>query len=129
MARKPRGRWAYLEDFRPTADGQYVYTGALYSFAEGDEALKKHRRSLWLLSAPVFAVILALGFLRIPGMVGCAYVLIPYAAELFCSGFTLWSLGSMTGKKLREYSYKRSVVRFPVFYPLTAILAAVCIVT
>lgn len=91
MEKKERkGRRAYLDDFRRTVDGEYIYIGATYAF-QGEQSTRKRGLLRWgILAVGMVACAIVGGCIRAPGTVNCAYVLIPYAvgilAAFLCSG-------------------------------------------
>ena len=109
-------RRAYLDDFRRTADGEYIYIGATYVCRESG---KERRRCLALLSA-VTAVMLAAavtgGCIHVPGTLDCAYVLLPYMLSLLASCSLAWALVRILWGRgsLRAYVYNATIKQIPL---------------
>ena len=122
MAEKRKGRRAYLNDFKKNEQGQYEYGGRRYSY-RGDDLGRRRMRTA-LLCALMIVLMAVAGCVDVPGMRGCFYVLLPYAAGLaaaagvclavyrFCTG----------GDPMKEYVYEASVPKIPG----RALFSAVC---
>ena len=115
----------YLGDYQKDASGKYVYTGKLYAY--GSENGKTRRRAyteLWILSIAAFAAVIVCGFMYVPGMTRCAYVLIPYAAGLISGGSVLWGVINLTvgGDPMERMDYESTVLKIPG----RALACAVC---
>ncbi len=134
MFGKKSARRSYLDDYHRTASGEYIYTGAIYIFEAGEESRVKYKKTLWLLTAPMIVLAVIGGFLRVPGMVhmngvpSVPYIMIPYTAELILAVLANWGMASMNGKTLREYTYKRTVLRLPKVYTIAMIAALIGLV-
>ncbi len=104
---------AYLDDFRRTVSGEYIYAGDMHRF-DGDKPLKKSVLKYILLSAVSFVLIVACGCFRVAGMNACAYVLLPYTAGLILNAIALWAVCrlSFSSNPVRDYVYKATVPRF-----------------
>ncbi len=113
--KSPRRR-SYLNDFQPTAGGEYVYTGALYGWAEPGQARRRALIRLWLGAALPAMLIVAAGCIPVPGMQNCPYVLLPYAGALVSQAAVLWLMCRLSygGERLRAYVYEATVGRFRV---------------
>ncbi len=110
----PRNRRAYLDDYRPTADGGYEYTGAVWHWAPPEARRPLMRRAAALLSA-AFVCMVAAGFLPAPGVGYAAYVLLPYAVALVAAALATASLLRLAraGDEVRDHVYQASVPRLP----------------
>ena len=134
MFGKKSARRSVLDDFHRTATGEYIYTGAIYIFEAGEEARQKYKKTLWLLTAPLIVLAVIGGFLRVPGMVhmngvpSAPYIMVPYTAELILVVLANWGMANMNGKTLREYVYKRTVLRLPTVYTIAVISALIGLV-
>ena len=73
-----RGRRAYLDDFRQTVTGEYIYIGATYAFQGTAECRKKGLLRWGLLAVGMAAVAVVGGCISAPGTTHCAYILLPY---------------------------------------------------
>lgn len=122
MAEKKKGRRAYLNDFKKNEQGQYEYGGRRYSY-KGDD-LGRRRTRTGILCALMAALMTAAGFADAPGMRGCFYVLLPYAAGLAAAaGVCLAAYRFCTGgDPMKEYVYEASVPKIPG----RALFSAVC---
>ena len=121
---RKKSRKAYLDDFKKMKEGQYEYTGELYSWQEDEDKKRKKKLTLWTLSILLLASAVAACCVPAPGAVNCAYVLIPCAGVFLagisvCYGMYRFSTG---GHPLRAYIYRASVQQIPV----RAVCAAVC---
>lgn len=121
-----KGRRAYLDDFRRTVDGEYIYIGATYIF-QGEKQARKQGLIRWgLLAAGMVAFAMVGGCIRAPGTVGCAYVLLPYALSILAAFSVLWGYVRLAkgGEPLRAYVYDATVQQFTLRTVLTAVGAA-----
>lgn len=125
-----RGRRAYLEDFHKTANGEYVYTGAYYTY-QGETMTWRQSMAVRLgLSVGAVALAVLGGMIPAPGMGGCFYVLLPYVCALISSVSVVWAAARMAhwGDPLREYVYQKTVAVLPLRCLLTAVFSAVTLV-
>lgn len=125
---KPRRRRQdYLNDFHPTADGDYVYTGALIPWPKQGMSRRSALLRVILPAAAAFAAAIAGGCVSNAGLDGRPYVLLPYVAGLILSGSMCWSAGrlAMAGEELREYVYRATVERLPGLSMAAAVCAGV----
>lgn len=109
-------RREYLNDYQKDASGKYVYTGRMYAFdSKSGKSRKRAYALLWVLCAAAFGAVLGCGFLYVPGMLGCAYVLLPYAAGLIAAGSVLWCVINLTaaGDPMERYEYETTVEKLP----------------
>lgn len=114
--KKKPGRRAYLNDFHPTARGDYVYTGKIIQWpAQGHGTRKQVLLRLWCWAALGTLASVLGGCLDGVGMDGRPYVLLPYVVGLILAGCTLWSLIRLTGggEELRAYVYQATAERLP----------------
>lgn len=108
--KKRRGRRGYLADFRQTVTGEYVYEGTIHRF-EGPGSWKKNMAGLWGLALVLLGAAAAAGLIPAPGIVGTAYITIPYALSLVCAISVVWLMARWTlgGQELRDYVYRATV--------------------
>ena len=80
---------------------------------------------LILLDIIAFAVVLIPGFLHVPGLNYCAYVILPYAAGILLTGYLLVVLIRLAAARdsVKAWEYDRSVKVLP-----TATVGAVIVV-
>lgn len=126
--RKPRrGRRDYLNDFHPTAGGEYVYTGALIPWPGKGMGRREALLRVLLPAGTAFAAAVAGGCVSNAGLDGRPYVLLPYVAGLILSGSLCWAAGrlAMAGEQVREYVYRATVGRLPGLALATAVCAGV----
>lgn len=123
--KKRRGRRAHLNDFYRDVSGNYVYTGACYVCTAPQERSTLLRR-LWLLTAVLAAAVVTGGCIAAPGVGRCAYVLLPYAAEVGLTGSVVWAMTRWQAREypMREYVYKATVLALPGRCLAEAVLAA-----
>lgn len=121
--KKYSGRRSYLNDFRRSVGGEYIYTGAVYAWASPrTPALWR----LWGFGLGAFAAALAAGCIPHAGVEKSAWVLLPCAAQLILAGMALWQVYELTdaGERVREYTFKKSVGRLPGLGLAGAVCAA-----
>ena len=127
--KKSRGRRAYLEDFRRSASGEYIYQGAHYS-RKGGLSRSGHLARLWPAGAVLILCAAARGCIPSAGMAGgiiaSFYVIIPYICELLCAVSVVWALVrfSANGEPLRAYVYRATAEILPVRAAFAAAFAA-----
>ena len=76
---KTSKRWGYLNDFQKTADGSYIYTGAVYTLAGNG---KRYRGILTALCFGAAAVAVGSGCINAAGLSNTFYVILPYIGEV-----------------------------------------------
>lgn len=121
----------YLDDYQKDASGKYVYTGALYAYGSGNGKTRRRAYAeLWGLSIAAFVAVIACGFMYVPGMTRCAYVLIPYAAGLFTGGSVLWGVINLTagGNPMERMDYETTVTKIPGRAAACAVCTAVTVI-
>lgn len=123
--KKKKGRRAYLDDFKMTLSGEYVYTGAVY-LPEGD--YKKVRAQILAVSAAAAALTLICGCIPAEPMLNTFYVILPFVVTLACAIRGLWAAVRLCVNKLplREYVLKQT---FDVFRPCSALMTIFSAVT
>ncbi len=102
MEKKKKGRRSYLNDFKATLSGEYVYTGAVY-MPEGD--YKRTRLQATLAGILLVALNLLCGCIPAEPMLNSFYVIIPFVVSLAASVRLLWAATRLWLNKLplREY--------------------------
>ena len=114
---KRRSRRSYYDDYKKTASGEYVYTGVEYEFTSKDGKSRKVRmRELLVLSIISLIVFFVPGFLLVPGLNYCAYVLLPYAAGVLLSVYLLVITIRLAAAKdsVKAWEYDKAVKPLPV---------------
>ena len=109
MMLSPR-KYKFLDNFRPGADGRYVYTGDTYTL-KGDR--KKSYLIMSLLCAAIALLTVGSGFINAAGMNNTFYVIIPYVGEIICMFVILWNSTRIiyAGQNVRAYIYEPCVPR------------------
>ncbi len=104
-----------MEHFHRNAAGEYIYSGAHYVYATQEIPRRRALGELWVYTGLALGAFLAGGCIRVPGLGGCAYVLLPYVAGVIASGSLIWTMGQLSagGDPLREYVYQVTVKRLP----------------
>ena len=130
--RKKRGRAAKAAYFVSSGNGNYVYTGPLYSIIAGSglTARQVSMRRL-LFCGCITALSLLCGLLPVPGMSNTFYVIIPYAGALIFGAVSLWKAARVAywgGDKLREYVYESTVKQIPVLTLFCAVFAGISVI-
>lgn len=130
--RKKRGRAAKAAYFVPTGNGNYVYTGPLYSLsAEADITAKRASVRRLLFGGGIVALSLLCGILPVPGMSNTFYVIVPYAGTLIFGAVSLWKSARIAywgGDSLREYVFESTVDQFPIHTLFCAIFAVASVI-
>ena len=124
--RVKKNRWSYLDDFRRTASGEYIYIGPTYCF-QGEDHVRRQGVRRWGILAVGMTVCASLGgFILAPGTANCAYILIPYVLAFLSACSVLWGFVRLAAGKdpLRSYVYEATVKQFPLRTILTAVGAA-----
>lgn len=116
----------HLKDFAPDEKGGYRYQGERYRCAAGSAGLAALLKRLWLLSVALAAAVLAGGCIPAPGMGNCAYLLLPYAAEVGTAGSVIWATVRLQAGEypLRGYIYQATVLALPNRCMAAACMAA-----
>lgn len=114
--KKKKGRRAYLEDIRPTANGNYVYTGQCYRYNEEINTRGSVLLRLWLLILPALAACVASGLFTTPFMKDTWYTIAPYGFEFVAVGAAVWAICRITGNGsvLREYVRRQTFGALPL---------------
>lgn len=122
----PKGRRAYLNDFRQGADGKYIYTGAHYALRP-QEKLPAFRRWLLLFSLLLAVSTVARGCNPANGMLNCFYVIFPYILEVGGVAFSVYAALSflLSAYPAREYAFFKTVRRLPALAGFSAICAGI----
>lgn len=125
--KKKEGRRAYLNDFKMTLSGEYIYTGATY-LPEGE--YQKTRAQLLAVSILTTALAVFCGCIPAEPMLNTFYVIIPFAVTLVCAARLLWAAVRLCINKLplREYVLKQTFDVFRPFSTAMAIFSAVTVV-
>ena len=105
--KKKKGRRSYLDDFKTTLSGEYIYTGATYQ-PEGD--YKRTRLQATLAGILLVALNLLCGCVPAEPMLNSFYVIIPFVVSLAASIRLLWAATRLWLNKLplREYVLQKT---------------------
>lgn len=103
-------KFKFLDNFKLSADGKYIYTGDVYSL-KGD--WKKSYIKMSLLCFFAAASVVGSGFINAAGMNNSFYVIVPYVGEVICLFAVLWSSVRIVyaGSRVRAYVYEPGVSR------------------
>lgn len=83
----------YLNDYKKTVNGDYIYDGAEYDYcSKSGKSRKRWLTEMAVLNVLAFICVIVPGFMLVPGMNYCWYVLLPYAAELVLLGYLLTAI-------------------------------------
>lgn len=120
-----RGCRAYLNDIKINENGEYVYQGTYYIWNEEKKSRRRVLGELWVSCIVMLAAAVGAGCLPAPGVGNCAYVLLPYVAEVMAAVSVCWALARLSagGNPLREYVYLATVDKLPGRVVLTAVFA------
>ena len=112
--KKQRKYWNdHLKDMYLDEEGTYSYKGAHYTVEGDGKAINMRALIVTLL---MDAALLATGMVPASGAVDTWYVIIPYTTAVIFSGFLTYYIGRWTYRgpsSLREYIYKKTVLRIP----------------
>ncbi len=124
--KKRRGRRSYLEDFKRTASGEYIYKGPCHSYQEDGLSRQKALAVLWLLTIAMAASVVAGGCMPAAGLMDCWYVILPWGFSLVAVVSVVWLMGRLTagGDPLRDYVYRATVLQSRLRGNLVFFLAA-----
>lgn len=103
-AMKTSKRWSYLNDYKKTAGGEYVYTGSVYHLA-GNGA--RDRRLLAALSFLSAAVAVGSGCINAAGLSNTFYVILPYIGEIAAVFVLCWQTVKLLAAGQRVKTYVR----------------------
>ena len=130
--KKRKGRRAYLNDFYTDLGGNTVYTGKMIRYL-GPHPYPVARRRVGVLCGLVCACVFAVACLPAPSMLGMGkfYVVLPFILEAIAVLLTVWAAVRMLyhGETLRSYIHEASVKKLPWWLEMTAVFAAVSVVT
>ena len=106
--KKRGGRRAHLNDFHVNLAGDYVYTGAHYSYVDQGRSRDRVQRELLGLSVAVMLAVVAGGCSDAPAMLNCWYVILPYICEAAAAVSVIWAVLRLrkAEEPIREYIYK-----------------------
>lgn len=129
--KKRGGRRAHLNDFHVNLAGDYVYTGAHYSYVDQGRSRDRVQRELLGLSVAVMLAVVAGGCSDAPAMLNCWYVILPYICEAAAAVSVIWAVHRLrkAEEPIREYIYKKSVQALPHRAMLCMIFAGLGFVT
>lgn len=115
--RKHPSRRDYLNDFHPTADGNFVYSGSHLTWSSTGLSRRRALIGFWFLALIQAIGVIVCGSIPAPGMLNCAWVILPYAAAAASAFLLILALIRLTfgGDPLREYIHRKTVRRFPIF--------------
>ena len=118
----PQG-WDYINEYKRTADGQYVYTGNLYILHDAPNV----RKRMGLLWALAFVTVIGSGFINAGGMQNSFYVIIPYIFEAVCIFAMSWHVIRLicTKDDFKEYYYNKIVNGLPASSFILFVSAAI----
>ena len=113
--KKRGGRRAHLNDFHVNLAGDYVYTGAHYTYVDQGRSRDRVQRELWGLSIAILLAVVAGGCSDAPAMLNCWYVILPYICEAAAAVSVIWAVARLRKAEdpIREYVYKKSVQPLP----------------
>ena len=129
--KKRGGRRAHLNDFHVNLAGDYVYTGAHYTYVDQGRSRDRVQRELWGLSIAILLAVVAGGCSDAPAMLNCWYVILPYICEAAAAVSVIWAVARLRKAEdpIREYVYKKSVQPLPHRAMLCMIFAGLGFVT
>lgn len=128
--RKKRGRAAKAAYFVSAGNGNYIYTGPLYSLCSAKLTAKRAGVRRLLFGGSVFALSLICGLIPVPGLGNTFYVIVPYALSLVFAAVLLWKSARIAYWRyddLREYVYETTVKQLPVLTLFCAVFAGVSV--
>ncbi len=125
-----RGRRGRLDDFQRVASGEYVYTGATYTFSGTSAQRRSALIRVWIPAAVLLAAVAVPGCLDpvwMPDHPLIVLVLLPYICTFLSAVSVIWALVRLTLNRdpIRAYVYAATVEALPRRTAFTAIFAAV----
>ena len=113
-AKKLKGRYAHIKDYRMADDGSYEYVGIYHEWADETEAAAYARAAKALMAAAIACLVLA-GCVPAPGTFGAFYVVIPYACAIVGMALSCASCVRIIreGSRVRDHIYEKSVPMLP----------------
>ena len=116
---KNKEKQSYLSDFKRNAEGEFVYTGKVYTLS--DSALSARNKAI-VLTALLALSVIGSGLINGAGMNNTFYVIIPYILEVSCLFAVLWNFIRFlsSGKAVKEYVFNSAAKHLP---PSAAALA------
>ncbi len=120
-AMKTSKRWSYLNDYKKTAGGEYVYTGSVYHLA-GNGA--RDRRLLAALSFLSAAVVIGSGCVNAAGLSNTYYVILPYIGEAAAAFALCWNTVRLLAAGKQVKAYVRTALE--KYLPPAALAMIVC---
>ena len=104
----------YLNDYKLSANGEYVYTGKYYTYVDINGFKKNRFNIIFLTAVCAFAVIMS-GCINSSGMNNSFYVILPYAAEVASVFALCWNVVRLAkeGDSIKEYVYASVTKNIP----------------
>lgn len=103
----------YLNDFKRTASGEYIYSGA--SFVPVNTDYKRITVVSLLIGIAVTVLTLLSGIIPAAGMKNSPFLLVPYVAEVGLSGSVIWAAVRLMAadRPVKEFIYRGTVLSIP----------------
>ena len=123
--KKRPGRRDYLNDFKLSASGEYVYAGDVYRCQVSEDRQKSIQLRLWATVLFAAAVTVADGSIPAPAML-TLFGILPYVGQVAAVGSVIWALSrlSSAGDSVRGYVYRATVLALPRRYLFAILLSA-----
>ena len=124
------GRKQYLNDFRPSVNGEYIYTGGFYKLEMEQSRVKGLRTKMTVSVIITAAFVLTAGILPAAGSISCFYVILPFLAVMICCFVSTWKICRLlaSGLMVREYIYEKTVPTVPGWLLAESISAAATLI-
>ncbi|MBP3892374.1 MAG: hypothetical protein J6D29_09385 [Solobacterium sp.] len=121
---------AYLNDFKLNEKGEYEYRGTKHAFHTPSFSYAQARNRLLLYTTIMLGCAFGIGLFPAAGTTNTMYVVIPYTVCLVCCSIFLFRFVSflMAKDPIRDYLYKKTVVRFPIYLNIIQITAIIALV-
>lgn len=128
---KRRSKKEYLNDYQKNVNGEYIYNGLKYDYVNKKGRSKKQ----WIIELAVlniiaFVVMLVPGFILVPGMNNCWYVLLPYGAGLIMTGYLIVEIIRLawTKEQIKAWDYDKVAARLPKLIVFTLIVLPISLI-
>ena len=111
-----RKRRSYYDDYKKTASGEYIYAGLRYEYtSKSGKTRVRWMREMLLLSFAALAAVCVPGFMLVPGLNRCAYVAMPYGADIIAAGylFMITMRLALAKDDIKAWEYDKSIKMFP----------------
>jgi len=107
-------RKAQVKDYTKLASGEVIYTGK-YLYYTGTDSVEAQCKSIKVMALMLLCINIAMGFLRVPGMINTPWVILIYVFAFLTSIFVVKSSLSVKNpeKGLKEHVFLKTIDILP----------------